>query len=127
MPVGKPPSPPASAPPPSAESGDAPRFADGSVPEVPPRPRGWLVFGLVAFIAVAVTLLWSLSRHTPFLLVGGIYFPAWFSAAVIGGAFATVTVLALRSFSVTRAAGTGLVFFNCAVIYAFLAWLLLFT
>ena len=126
MPVGKTPSPPASAPPPT-ESRDALRFADGAVPEAPPRPRGWLVFGLVVFLTVAVTLLWSLSRRTPFLLVGGIYFPAWFSAAVIGGAFATVTVLALRSFSLTRAAGTGLVFFNCAVIYAFLVWLLLFT
>ena len=125
MPANPPPT--VSASPPPEESGEVPRFADGAVPEAPPRPRSWLVFGLVAFIAVAVTLLWSLSRRTPFLLVGGIYFPAWFSAAVIGGAFATVTVLALRSFSVTRAAGTGLVFFNCAVIYAFFTWLLLFT
>ena len=126
MSAGKTPSPSAPAPPP-AESGDAPRFADGTVPEAPPRRRGWLAFGLVAFLGVAVALLWSLSRHTPFLLVGGIYFPAWFSAAVIGGAFAAVTVLVLRSFSLTRAAGTGLVFFNCAVIYAFLVWLVLFT
>ena len=123
MPVDKP-LPPTSSPPP--ESGDAPFFADGAVPEAPPRPRGMLVFGLLAFLLVAVALLWNLSRRTPFLLVGGIYFPSWFSAAVIGGAFATVTTIVLRSFSLTRSAGTGLVFFNCAVIYAYLTWLLLF-
>ena len=107
-------------------SGEAPRFANGLVPEAPPRRRGLAVFGGIAFIVVGVILLRVLSGGTPFLLVGGIYFPAWFSAGVVGIALATVTVIALRSYSATRAAGTGLVFCNCTVIYAFLAWSLLF-
>ena len=120
-----PPSPvPATPPPPPFE--EAPRFRDGAVPEAPPRPRGLLLFGLLALIIAGVVLLRTLSRGTPFLLVGGIYFPAWFSAGVIGAALATVTVVALRSFAVTRATGTGLIFLNCTIIYAFLAWLLLF-
>ena len=120
-------SPPEPATPPPSESEETPRFSDGAVPEVPPRSRGLLVFGLLVFILVSVWLLRALSQGTPFLLVAGVYFPAWFSAGAIGAALATVTVIVLRSHSVTRAAGTGLVFFNCSVIYAFLAWLVLFT
>ncbi len=111
---------------PSPSSAEAPRFANGLVPEAPPRRRGLWVFGALVFVVVAVVLLRALSGGTPFLLVGGIYLPAWFSAAVIGIALASVTVFALRSYSATRAAGTGLVFCNCTVIYAFLAWLFLF-
>lgn len=111
-------------PPPPPE--EAPRFANGLVPEAPPRRRGWWVFGGLVFVVVAVVLLRALSGGTPFLLVAGIYFPAWFSAGAVGGALATVTVVALRSYSATRAAGTGLVFCNCAVIYAFFVWLFLF-
>ena len=125
MPAGQKSPPEPATPPP--ESAAAPRFADGMVPEAPPKSRGLLVFGSLAFVVVGVVLLRTLSQGTPFLLLGGIYFPAWFSAGVIGAALATVTVLVLRSHSVTRAAGPGLVFFNCSVIYAFLAWLVLFT
>ena len=91
--------------PPPSESEAAPRFGDGLVPEAPPRPRGLLVFGLLAFIVLGVALLWLLSQGTPFLLVGGVYFPAWFSSAVVGAAFATVTVIVLRSFSSPAAPG----------------------
>ena len=118
----KPPADPATPP----QSLEAPRFADGLVPEAPPRRRGLWVFGGVVFVVVAVVLMRLLSGGTPFLLVAGIYWPAWFSAGVVGIALAAVTVVALRSYSVTRAAGTGLVFCNCTVIYAFLVWLLLF-
>ena len=110
-------------PPPSEET---PRFADGLVPEAPPRRRGLWVFGGLVFVVAAVVLLRALSGGTPFLLVAGVYFPAWFSAGVVGIALATVTVIALRSYSATRAAGTGQVFCNCTVVYAFLVWLLLF-
>jgi hypothetical protein len=103
-----------------------PRFANGVVPEAAAKRRGFLIFGLVAFILVALVLLKSLSSGTPFLLVGGIYFPAWFSACVIGLALALVTLIALRSHPLTRAAGIALVFFNLSVIYAFLAWQFLF-
>ena len=120
----KPPPEPATPSPP--QFAEAPRFANGLVPEAPPRRRGLVVFGGVVFVVVAVVLLRALSGGTPFLLVAGVYFPAWFSAGVVGISLATVTVVALRSYSVTRAAGTGLVFCNCTVIYAFLAWLLLF-
>ena len=105
---------------------EAPRFADGLVPEAPPRRRGWWVFVGLVFVVGAVVLLRALSGGTPYLLVAGIYFPAWFSAGVVGIALATVTVVALRSYSVTRAAGTGLVFCNCTGIYAFLVWFFLF-
>ena len=115
---------PGPSPPPQSEA--APRFSNGLVPEAAPRSRGFLVFGLLVGIIVGVVLLRVLSRGTPFLLVGGVYFPAWFSAGDIGASLAMVTVIALRSLPVTRTAGTGLVFFNFAVIYAFLAWLFLF-
>ena len=103
-----------------------PRFENGVVPEAAAKPRGFLVFGLVAFIVITLVLLKALSNGTPFLLVGGIYFPAWFSACFIGAALAFVTVIALRSHPLTRAAGIALVFFNLSVIYAFLAWQFLF-
>jgi hypothetical protein len=104
-----------------------PHFENGVVPEAPASPRGFLVFGLVTFIATSVALSKALSGGTPFLLVGGIYFPAWFSACVVGAALALVTLIALRSHPLTRAAGIGLVFLNLSVIYAFLAWHFLFT
>ncbi|HEY3897151.1 MAG TPA: FUSC family protein [Chthoniobacter sp.] len=104
-----------------------PRFENGVVPEAAAKPRGFLIFGLVAFIVVSLVLFKALSGDTPFLLVGGIYFPAWFSACVVGAALAFVTLLALRSHPLTRAAGIALVFFNLSVIYGFLAWHFLFS
>lgn len=104
-----------------------PYFENGVVPEAPVRRRGFLIFGLVMFIVVLVALLRALSGGTPFLLVGGIYVPAWFAAAAVGAAFAGVSVLALRSFPLTRAAGTAMVFFNLTLIYAFFAWLIIFS
>ena len=110
-------------PPPAA----LPHFENGVVPEAPAKPRGFLIFGLVALIAVGLALFKALSGGTPFLLMGGIYFPAWFSACAVGAALALVTLIALRSHPLTRAAGIALVFFNLSVIYAFLAWRFLFT
>jgi hypothetical protein len=112
-------------PPPSSDA--PPRFDNGAVPEAPAKRRGFLIFALLAFIAVVVALLRVMSACTPFLLVGGIYFPAWFSAGVVGMALAAVTLIALRSYPLTRTAGTALVFFNFSVIYAFLSWLFLFS
>ena len=112
--------------PPPASIGP-PRLAQGIVPEAPERSNGLLIFALLATIAAVVATLRTISAGTPFVLVEGIYFPAWFSAGCIGAALAWVTLLALRSHPVTRAAGTALVFFNCGVIYAFLSWLFLFS
>jgi hypothetical protein len=106
-------------PPPAA---GPPHFENGVVPEAPAKPRGFLVFALVVIIVVGLFLLKGLSGGTPFLLVGGIYFPAWFSACVAGVALALVTVIALRAHPITRASGIALVFFNLSVIYAFLTW-----
>lgn len=125
MPAARPPPAPPATPPPN-ESAAAPRFADGTVPEAPAKPRWLLVFGGLVFVVIGTVLLRALSRGTPFLIVGGVYFPAWFAAGVAGASLATVTMVALRSHPLTRACGTGLIFFNCTVIYAFLAWLLLF-
>lgn|SRR5271170_3095103 len=116
---------PAAPPPPSDH--EPPRFENGLVPEAPVKPRGLLIFGLLAFIAVVVALLRALSGGTPFVLAGGVYFPAWFCAGVVGAALAAVTLMALHSFPLTRAAGSALVFFNLSVIYAFLAWLFIFS
>ena len=116
---------PATPPPPPAHA--PPNFENGLVPEAPAGRRGLLIFALLAIIAVVITLLRRLSGGTPFLLVGGIYFPAWFSAGVAGTALAAVTLMALHSFPLTRAAGSALVFFNFSVIYAFLSWLLIFS
>jgi hypothetical protein len=115
-------------PPSSPPSPDAPpTFDDGAVPEAPATRRGLLIFALLAVIGTGLALLRTISRGTPFLLVGGIYFPTWFSAGVTGTALAVVSLIALRSHPLTRAAGTALVFFNLSVIYAFLAWLFLFS
>lgn len=114
-----------SAKPPSSDA--PPTFDDRAVPEDPAKHRELLIFGLLAFIGIGTALLRTISRGTPFLLVGGIYFPTWFSAGVIGTALAVVSLIALRSYPLTRAAGTALVFFNLSVIYAFLAWLFLFS
>jgi hypothetical protein len=111
----------------SPSPGAPPSFENGVVPEAPAKPRGFLIFGLSAFITVALALLKALSGGTPFLLVGGIYFPAWFSASVVGAALAFTTLIALRSHPITRASGSALVFFNLSVIYAFLAWLVFFS
>ena len=111
---------------PSPSPDAPPSFDNGVVPEAPAKPRGFLIFGLSVSIAVTLALLKALSGDTPFLLVGGIYFPAWFSASVVGAALGFTTLIALRSHPMTRAAGSALVFFNLSVIYAFLAWLVFF-
>jgi len=109
-------------------SDDAPpKFENGVVPEAPVKRRSFLIFGLLVFIAVVVILLRALSGGTPFLLVDGVYFPAWFCAGVVGTSLAAVTLTALHAFPLTRAAGNALVFFNFSVIYAFLGWLFIFS
>ena len=112
---------------PSAEDGALPRFANGTTPEAAAKPRGLLVFGLLTFTVFGLVLLRMLSGGAPYAMVAGAYFPGWFMAAVTGAVLAAVTTVVLRSFPLTRAAGTGLVYFNCTIIYAFLAWSLLFS
>ena len=118
---------PAPATPPPGGSEASPRFADGTVPEASAKPRGLLMFCALAFVVIGVVLLRALSGGTPFLIVGGTYFPSWFAAGVVGAVLAMITVVALRSHPVSRACGTGLIFFNCTVIYAFLAWRFIFS
>ena len=91
------------------------------------KPRGLLVFGLLTFTFLGLFLLRALAGGAPYTMVAGAYFPGWFMAAVTGALLATVTLVVLRSFPLTRAAGTGLVYFNCTIIYAFLAWSFLFS
>ena len=112
---------------PPREDGALPRFANGTTPEAVAKPRGLLVFGLLMFVALGLVLLRMLSGGAPYATVAGAYFPGWFMAAVTGAVLAAVTTMVLRSFPLTRAAGTGLVYFNCTIIYAFLAWSFLFS
>ena len=112
---------------PPGEDEAIPRFANGTTPEAPTRPRGLLIFGLLTFTVFGVLLLRVLNGGTPYVMMAGGYFPGWFMAAVTGALLAAITIVALRSFPLTRTAGTGLVYFNCTIIYAFLAWSLLFS
>ena len=106
---------------------DLPHFANGSTPEAPVKHRGLLVFGLLAFAVVGLILIRVTSRGAPYTMVAGGYFPGWFVAGVTGALLAAITIIVLRAFPMTRTTGVGLVYLNCAIIYAFLAWFFLFS
>ena len=61
-----------------------PRFENGVVPEAAAKPRGFLIFGLVAFIVVSLVLLFYVGNFIEAALFGALGVTSLLLASILG-------------------------------------------